>query len=518
MLIRPLILLLTFSAGCLFVEPCEAEEYQPDWESLAAYEAPEWYLDAKFGIWPHWGVYSVPAYRGDQAAEWYGRFMHCVEKGPDKRPKKNEPDVILNEFYDSRGLKTAQYHRDTYGPPEEYGYHEFVDQWKAERFDADEWADLAVRSGAKFFCMMAQHHDSFSLYDSDHTEWDSVDRGPKRDLCREVKQAVTKRGLKFGVSNHMAWNSSFFAYYHNNGYADAPGASRYRDLYSDGVVDDAYIDRWWKRTIEAVDKLEPDLYYFDWGWNTGRLADEGYHQKFAAYYYNRAIEQGKGKFGDPGVVFCTKDRDDPASSTVRDIERGRMGSIQRYVWQTDTSISVHSWGYSTEDEYFSTDVLVDQLVDIVSKNGVLMLNFGPKADGTIASEYRERLLGIGGWLEACGDAIYATRPFEIYGDKSRSDDSGNRVDVRYTRSKDKSTLYAIALEWPGESMTLPSLSRGRFDTEGVASVSLMGVPGQVEWRQDESGLTVQLPEKPSHEHAYPLVIQFEEKIPTLKKK
>lgn len=394
----------------------KGEEYQANWDSLSHYQVPEWYQDAKFGIWPHWGVYSVPAYRGEHAAEWYGRWMHAVEKGPVRHPKPNHPEVTGNQFYDSRGLKTAEHHRETYGGVEEFGCHDFVDQWKAERFDPDEWADLAANSGAKFFCMMAQHHDSFSLYDSDHTEWDSVDKGPKRDLCREVKEAMAKRGLKFGVSNHMAFNSNFFAYYHNNGYADLPGNEAYEDLYSRGVADEAYVDRWWKRTTEAVDKLQPDLYYFDWGWHVGLFKSEGYHPKFAAYFYNAAIAQGKGTFGAPGVVMCSKDHDDPPNAVVRDIERGQMGSIQSNVWQTDTSISVHSWGYAADDEYFSTNELVDQLVDIVSKNGVLMLNFGPKADGTIPAEYKERLLGIGAWLKVCGEAIYATRPFSDFRD------------------------------------------------------------------------------------------------------
>lgn len=483
------------------------EEYQPNWESLADYEAPEWYLDAKFGVWPHWGVYSVPAYRGDNAAEWYGRYMHCVEKGPDQRPKPGHPDVIINSFYDSRGLKTAKHHQATYGSPAEFGYHDFVEQWKAERFDADQWAELASQSGAKFFCMMAQHHDSFSLYDSQYTEWDSVDKGPHRDLCREIKAAVTRRGLKFGVSNHMAWNSSFFAFYHNNGYADLPGHDAYRDLYSRGVVDDAYLDRWWKRTTEAVDKLKPDLYYFDWGWNTGRFADEGYHQKFAAYYYNRAIKQGKGEYGAPGVVFCTKDRDDPARSTVQDVERGRMDSIKPYVWQTDTSISVHSWGYASDDEYYSVDHLIDMLVDIVSKNGVLMLNFGPKADGTVPPEYRERLLGMGDWLKVCGEAIYATRPFVVYGDKSPGPQSSD-VAVRYTRSKDNRLLYATALEWPGETLTLPRLAESKFDATQLRTVRLLGNDQDLQWRQDSKGLHITLPGEPDYGLAYPVRLEF----------
>lgn len=497
-----------------------AEQYEPSWDSIAPnYQVPEWYQDAKFGIWPHWGIYSVPAYRGDGfPAEWYGRGMYSIEKGPDIRPKKYAPDVIINDFYDARGLQQAEHHRQTYGDPKEFGYHDFAEQWKAEKFDADAWAQMAVNSGAKFFCMMAQHHDSFSLYDSDHTEWDSVDKGPKRDLCQEIKAAVKKRGLKFGVSNHMAWNATFFKFYHSNGYGKLPGHEKYADLYSEGVVDDAYIDRWWKRTIEAVNKLEPDLYYFDWGWDTGRLADEGYHQKFVSYFYNRAIQQGKGTFGDPGVVACIKDHDDPPNAVVRDIERGRMGTIQSNPWQTDTSISVHSWGYATEDEYFSPNHLVDMLVDIVSKNGVLMLNFGPKADGTVPSEYRDRLMAMGDWLRVCGESIYATRPFNIYGENpsKAATEQGDRK-IRYTRSKDNRVLYAIAMDWPGETLHLRKLTGQAFDISEIASVQLIGSDGSLQWTQDAKGLHVSLPAEPDYKHAFPVRIEFATEIPTLGK-
>lgn len=485
--------------------------YAPDWKSIAGnYQVPEWYQDAKFGIWPHWGIYSVPAFRGEgYPAEWYGRGIHSIEKGPDIRPKKNDPDTILNQFYDSRSLKQVRHHQTTYGGVEKFGYHEFADQWKAEKFDADEWAQMAVDAGAKFFCMMAQHHDSFSLYDSEHTEWDSVDKGPKRDLCREVKDAMAKRGLKFGVSNHMAWNSTFFNFYHAN-YRDLPEYGKHKDLYSEGVVDDAYIDRWWKRTTEVVDKLQPDLYYFDWGWDTGRLADEGYHQKFAAYYYNRAVNQGKGKHGTPGVVLCTKDHDDPPNCVIRDIERGRMGSIQSNVWQTDTSISVHSWGYSKDDEYHSVDYLIETLVDVVSKNGVLMLNFGPRADGTVAPEYRDRLLAMGKWLKVNGEAVYATRPFSIYRDAQDRRD----LKVRYTRSKDNRMLYATAFDWPGETLTLQSLQTG---TDSIKSVRLLGHDQELKWKQDDGGLHITLPEKPDHNHAFSVRIAFDGNIPQPKK-
>lgn len=503
---------LTFAVAvpCLGQSPDPSGPIEADWDSIAAsYTTPEWYRDAKFGIWPHWGIYSVPAKRGKGSfpAEWYGRGMHGIRKGPDIRPKKGD-DSIINDFYDERGINQADHHQKVYGPIVEFGYHDFADLWKAEKFDADAWAQMAVDSGAKFFCMMAQHHDSFSLYDSEHTEWDSVDKGPKRDLCREVKEAVKKRGLKFGVSNHMAWNSTFFKLYHSN-YSGLPNYEKNKDLYSAGVVDDAYMDRWWKRTTEAVDKLQPDLYYFDWGWDRGRFVEEGYHERFAAYYYNRAIEQGKGVVGDPGVVLCIKRREDPPQAVTRDIERGRMGSIQSNVWQTDTSISVHSWGYATDDEYHSIDYLIEMLVDVVSKNGVLMLNFGPRADGTVAPEYKDRLMAMGDWLKINGEAIYATRPFSIYRDGLDRRD----IKVRYTRSKDNSTLYATAFDWPGETLTLMSLKEGQADASKISSIRLLGADDELTWTQDEQGLHIKLPAKPDHGVAYSVRIQFAAELP-----
>ena len=395
-----IVVLLAFLAGLSCGLSAADMRYEPTKESLDNCEIPEWYQDAKFGIWPIWGVYSVPAYRGDHAAEWYGIWMHCVEKEPETI--KLSPKKRWNDYYDLLSIEFIAHHNKTYGSPSEFGYHDFMPMWKAEKWNPDEWAKLTADSGAKFLCMMGTFHDGISLYDSDYTEWDTVDKGPKRDLCAEMKKALYARGLKFGISNHFAWNSSFFKYYHNNGYAK--GQDEYADLYSKGVVDEDYLQRWWNRTAEMVDKCQPDLYYFDLGWHGQPWFDGQYHEKFAAYYYNRAIEWGRGTYGKPGVVLNSKFA--PMTSyAVRDLERGKMNKIQSRVWQTDTSISVHSWGYSTVDEYYSSDELIDTFIDIVSKNGVMMLAYGPKADGTVPDEYYQRLMDMGRWLKVNGEAI-----------------------------------------------------------------------------------------------------------------
>ena len=495
---------------CLMTAQASCEIYQPNWESFGEYETPEWYQDAKFGIWPHWGVYSVPAKLGKGIpAEWYGRGMHGVRKGP---LDQKQGDWIINDFFDERGINQADYHNRVYGGVEKLGYHDLANLWKAEKFDPDEWAQMAVDSGAKFFCMMAQHHDSFSLYDSEYTKYDSVEMGPQRDLCRDMKDAVSKRGLKFGVSNHMAWNPFFFKYYHAN-YKHLPDYGDHVDLYSEGRVDEAFIKRWWQRTTEAVDKLQPDLYYFDWGWQDDLFMSGRYHPRFAAYFYNAAIKQGKGKYGDPGVVMCCKDSRDPTSKFTLDIERGRMNSIQPNVWQTDTSVSIRSWGYAKDDEYHRVDYLVETLVDVVSKNGVLMLNFGPKADGTVPSEYKDRLLAMGAWLKVNGEAIYGTRPFSIYRDGLDE----REIKVRYTRSKDNTILYATAFDWPGETLTLMSLNAEQVDARQIKSIRLLGNDGELEWKQDDTGLHIQTRDKPNQEIAFSFRIEFTDDLPAPKK-
>ncbi len=501
---------LALCCVCSLSSMAEGERYSADWESLANYEVPEWYQDAKFGIWPHWGVYSVPAFRGDHAAEWYGRWIHCVEKGKTRLDKKGR---VLSDFFEARGMKAAKLHRERYGDPTEFGYHDLVDLWKAEKWDADAWAELAVDAGAKFFCMMGMHHDGFGLYDSDLTRWDSVDKGPKRDFVGEMRRAVRKRGLNFGVSNHFAWNYEFFGFYHRNGFDK--GQEELNDFYSRGVVDDAYLERWWKRTTELVDKSDCDLYYFDWGWNKPEWREKNYHARFAAYLYNKGIETGKGTLGSPGMVLCTKRKDVPEHCGVRDLERRQMTDIQPNVWQTDTSISIYSWGYSTEDEYRSADQLIDSLIDIVSKNGVMMLNFGPRADGTVPPEYKQPLLDMGAWLKICGESIYATRPYEIFGEGPELVGQRQHHDhhtvytgehIRYVRSKDSMTLYATALDWPGKTMTLKALPAS--DTDRIQSVQLLGVDKNLSWRKTPKGVEIDLPSQPAYGMAYPVRLRL----------
>jgi alpha-L-fucosidase len=483
--------------------------YEPKWESLENYDAPEWYKDAKFGIWPHWGVYSVPAFRGDHASEWYGRWMYLSQKDVDKNPKHK------------RGMKTAEHHRKTYGDPSEFGYKDFIPLFTAEHFDADEWAQLVVDSGARFFTMMGMHHDSFGLGDSEYTEWCAAKMGPRRDLIGEMAAAVRRRGLKFGVSNHMAWNRYFFEFNHKNG-CDAADP-RYHGLYSEGALDGAYLENWWKRTTELVHKYRPDLYWFDWGWHKKEF--EKHRLKFAAYYYNDAIKRGLGTVGDPGVVLNSKYK--PMSKIcVLDLERKGMQEVQELTWQNDTSISKSSWGYCTDDEYRTADQLIDTLLDASSKNGVMLLNFGPMADGTIPDEYRKPLLGMGAWLKQNGEAIYYTRPYVVFGEgptipgKNMHGDEVNYTaeDIRFSRNKENTVLYATLLDWPESGQVkITRMGKGAFNASSIREVRLLGGEGEVKWAQDESGLNIQLPQKPGYGYAYPVKFTFDGLVPGVRR-
>lgn len=467
--------------------------YEPTAESITQYKVPEWYQDAKLGLWPIWGVYSVPAHAGGHAAEWYGRWMYCIDDGEPRGEGR-----VTKDTFDTLGLNIAAHHRDVYGGPDQFGYKDFVPMFKGENWDPDAWAQLAVDSGAKFFTMISEFHDGFAMYDSSHTKWDSVEMGPKRDITGELAEAVRKKGLKFGVSNHFAWNPTFYQYNHHNGF-DAKDP-QYHDLYSNGQHNAETLQRWWLRTTELAEKYKPDLYYFDWGWNSKFY--EPKRMEFASFYYNLAIKNGQGTFGEPGVVLNYKVPGTlPDGSAVLDLERGRLNYIRKQTWQTDTSISDHSWGYSKKDKYKSPRALVHMLVDIVSKNGVVMLAFGPKADGTVPEEYKKPLLALGDWLKVNGEAIYGTRHWCLYGEGPNmygrgkhyqgfsSAPTDNTVDLRFTRKGD--VLYATCLNWPSKGFVFDTLQVEKQAKD--ASVTLLG-HGATPWSVEEGRLHIGAPE------------------------
>ncbi len=456
-----------------------AGPYQPNWKSLADYSIPAWYQDAKFGIFIHWGVYAVPAY-GD---EWYPRYMYIPER----------PEYT--------------HHRVTYGPQDRFGYKDFIPRFTADRYDPAHWAELFRRSGAKYVVPVAEHHDGFAMYDCSYSRWTAVKMGPKRDVLADLAAAVQAAGLVFGVSSHRAehW------FYYNSGmeipsdvqeptYRDfyGPAKPRYnkkdnaeRNLYPD----EAFLDDWLMRTCELVDKYQPQLVYFDWWIDIPPFAP--YLQKFAAYYYNRGAQWQRG------VALNYKYEAFPPGVAVLDIERGQMRDTHSLLWQTCTSVSRNSWGYVDNQDYKTAESLVHDLIDIVSKNGTLLLNIGPRADGTIPEREEQILLEIGRWLEVNGEAIYATRPWKIFGEGPTEVPEGNITeakrqafsarDIRFTTKRD--TLYVILLGWPeGGEVIVQSLSSDQtFYPEPIGRISLLGSAEKITWTRDVKGLKVKLP-------------------------
>jgi alpha-L-fucosidase len=447
------------------------------WPSLERYEVPAWYRDGKFGIFIHWGLYSVPAFGN----EWYPRNMY----------KQGSPEFA--------------HHVATFGPQAKFGYKDFIPMFTAERFSAADWARLFKDAGAKFVVPVAEHHDGFPMYDCSLSEWSAAKMGPKRDIVGELSRAVPAEGLVFGLSSHRAEHWWFFD--GGNEFDSDVKDPRYSAFYgparSQKRAEDKseqptkeYLDDWLARTAELVDKYHPQLVWFDWWIEQPSFST--YLQRFAAFYYNRGAEWQKG------VAINYKNASFPAKAAVFDVERGQLPGIRPEFWQTDTSISKNSWGYVAKQDYKTAGAIVDDLVDIVSKNGALLLNIGPRPDGTIPEPEQEILREIGRWLKVNGEAVYGTRPWAVYGegptevvggsfnDTKRQAFTGE--DIRFTTKP--GALYAIALAWPGKTFTVKALGTGAAHAKGrVSGVRLLGHEGALVFTQDAVGLHVTLPEK-----------------------
>jgi len=467
--------------------------YEADWESIrSGYQVPDWFRDAKFGIFLHWGPYCVPAY----SSEKY-------------------PKGIYDEAWTKGGMKPYTYHRERYGEPSGIGYKDFIPDFKAEKFDAAEWAHLFKEAGARYVVPVAEHHDGFAMYASKHTRWNAADMGPKKDVMKMLRDATLAEGMKFGVSSHFALN---YIYYRHDDPTWDTNNPEYYDLYWRPVEEDAlptkdFLNLWWRRTTDIIDQYQPDLIWFDYGLD--RPGFEPLHKKILAYYYNKGLEWNKG------VVFQDKNMKSqsfPDDLIVLDIERGRMDNIFKYPWQTDTSIGKISWGYVTNEEYKTSDYLLDELIDIVSKNGCLLLNVGPKADGTIPDEAKVILSEMGAWMKINGEAIYETRPWKIYGEGPTKVSAGHHsekenkdnvaADVRFTTKDD--ALYAISLAWPADGVfTIQSLAnQNPYEGRKIKSVDFISGSNAVSWKQTNEGLVVKTKGKKPCEAAYVFKIRF----------
>lgn len=443
----------------------QAQQFQPTYESLKTYQTPDWFRDAKFGIFIHWGVYSVPSF----ANEWYPRNMYRT------------------------GTEEFKHHLATYGPHKKFGYKDFIPQFKAEKFNADEWISLFQKSGARYIVPVAEHHDGFAMYETAHSKWNAAKMGPKKDIIGELATATRKAGLIFGVSSHriehwwfMNGGRTFESDVTDPAFSEFYGPAREENE----TMSPEFMNDWLLRTTELVDKYQPQLVWFDW-WIEQPALDP-WRKSFAAYYYNKGLQWEKG------VVINNKyEKAYPEGSTVLDIERGKLSKIRNLPWQTDDAVSYKSWGYIPEDSFKSVKYLVNNLVDIVSKNGCLLLNIGPRADGSIPQEAQDRLLGIGKWLEINGEAIYSTRPWVSYGegptevtDGAFSDDKDKPFtaeDIRFT-TKGKA-LYTISLDIPQKDLLIKSLATGVLKDK-IQSIRLLGSEEPVKWSQTSKGLVI----------------------------
>ncbi|VGO22482.1 alpha-L-fucosidase [Pontiella sulfatireligans] len=455
-----------------------AEKYEPTWESLATHEAaPEWLKDAKLGIYFHWGPYSVPAYGN----EWYPRHMY------------------------SEGRKEFEHHAKTYGDQAEFGYHDFVPMFTAEYFDAAEWAELFRKSGAKFAGPVAEHHDGFSMWDSDITPWNAKDKGPKQDVLGELFAELEKRDMKTIATFHHARNlqrNSKDGYGQNNDshypyHPDWHTSSEdpeLRLLYGNVPEDEWNETVWLGKLEEVVDNYQPDIIWFD-SW-LDRIP-ETYRQRFAAYYLNAADEWGKE------VAIVRKQQDMPINFTINDHEKAREPKALPELWMTDDTISTGSWCFTQDLKIKPLYKVVHALVDTVAKNGVVLLNISPKADGTIPQDQRDVLLGLGQWLEANGEAIYGTRPWVIAAEGPTAEPGGgfasrkeflnleySAKDVRYTASKDGKTIYAILLGVPASKQ----VALEAFTEAGAKVDKVETLDGKsVKWTASGKGLSITVP-------------------------
>jgi len=464
--------------------------YKPDWESLKEHKIPEWFRDAKFGIYTHWGPVTVGAEDGPGGVQWYGQNMY-VEKSP-----------------------TFAYHRERFGDQNDVGYKDIIGLFKAENFDADEWAELFAAAGAKFAGPVAIHHDNFAMWDSAYTEWDSADKGPKRDITGELEKAITRRGMKFIATFHHAFAWRYFEPSYKFDGADPKYAGLYCNFHEPGAQPTRrFMDQWLGKVNEVVRKYRPDLIWFDFGLGSDKrnCITPEYRQRVFADYYNWAVRNNRQ------VGVAHKHRTIHQHTGILDFERGREDKLTPYPWLTDTSIG--PWFHQKSSSFRTVNFLVDVLVDIVSKNGCMLLNVGPKADGAIPENGQQILRGIGKWLQVNGEAIYNTRPWKTFGEgptlntgggfSERKDKAYTSEDIRFTHSKDGKTVYAICLDWPGKSLTITSMGTksGLSPTE-ISSVRMLGVDKKLRWSRNEDGLTITTPDNKPCENAYAFKIVF----------
>jgi len=495
-------------------EPMQTGQFQPDWDSLAQYQVPEWYRDAKFGIWAHWGPQCQP-----EDGDWYARKMYV----------QNDPQY--------------NHHLANYGHPSVTGFIDIIHAWKAENWDPEKLVSFYKENGAKFFVALANHHDNFDLYDSKYQPWNSINMGPQKDLIAGWAKAARDNGLPFGVTVHAAHTWSWFetsqgsdrtgdkaGVPYDGKWTKADGAGKWwdgydpQDLYAQNhkpgklvwnwdatkgstIPDAPYCEKFYNRTLDLINKYHPDLLYFD---DTVLplypVSDVGL--KIAAHYYNSNAAWHGGR--NQGVLLGKILSESQRKCMVWDIERGATNRIEPLPWQSETCIGNWHYQRSLYDRhgYKNSDTVIRTLADIVSKNGVFLLNVPVRGDGTIDDQEVEIVKRVGAWLKTNGDAIYATRPWKVYGEGPATDNQPalrgagfnegkvrmGAADIRYTTKG--SDLYAITLAWPTQPVVLRKLGKAAGLLAGtVVNVTMPGSEEKIEWTQTDEALTLQPPAK-----------------------
>lgn len=459
--------------------------YFPNWSSLGKLSLPSWFSKEKFGIFIHWGLYSVPAFNN----EWYSRNMYI------------------------QGHPEFDYHRKTYGSQEKFGYKDFIPLFTAEKFHPEEWAELFKKSGARYVFPVSEHHDGFQMYESNLSQWNAKNMGPKRDIIEELKQALEKEKLRFCTSNHRAEHWFFMGHgkefssdvkeplVKGDFYWPAMAEADPEDLYSQPYPSEEFLDDWLERNCEIVDKYRPKLMYFDW-WIQHDAFKE--HLKtFAAYYYNRAVEW------EEEVAICYKHDAMMFGSGIVEIERGKFADSQPFIWQSDTAIARNSWCYTETLDYKSTEEIIHDLIEVVSKNGNLLLNVGPKASGEIALTDQIILKEIGEWLKINGEGIYESRPWRKAQEGDTQIVSGQfqeqsvtcytSKDIRFTVNGD--SIYAFVMKQP-ENKVIKIQSLGKSSDQNtpefhgiIKNVSVLGIKNSL-WKQTNTSLEIHYTDTP----------------------
>ncbi len=469
-------------------------------DSLGHYEVPDWFRDAKFGIWAHWGPQSAI-----EDGDWYARNMYM------------------------QGSEQNLYHCKTYGHPSKFGYKDTIPNWKAERFDPEHLIDLYKKAGAKYFMSMGVHHDNFDMWNSTHQSWNAAKMGPKIDIVGMWARAARNAGLRFGVSEHLWVSYKWFSVSHGHDQTGPMAGVPYdganpanENLYIDSdqiwptMLDwsETGVPTWWKRQWylrikDLIDQHQPDMLYTD-----GPLPFEDYGLNAIARLYNLSASRNGGK--TEGVYTCKRVEDAQQGISVLDVERGVIDEISPRPWQTDTCIG--QWHYKRGQIYKTPKATIDILVDVVSRNGNLMLNFPLPASGALDPQELAILAEITRWMSINGEAIHGTRPWKIFGTASPAPAKEDRVafneekrkdlsadDLRFTTKGD--VLYAFIMGWPErESLIRPLATGTELRVGKIQHVELLGLGGNLQWSQGDSGLRVTIPPQKPCDHAIVLKV------------